>query len=226
MAGKRPLPAPATPRRRLPREQRRRQLFDVAWRIAREHGADALTLGRLAEEAGVAKPVVYAHFASRDRLLEALYLEFDARQGAVVVEALRASEPTLEARARVLADRYVECVLAQGRELPGVSAALSTSPELERFKRACQADFLAIYRDALQPFAATGDIAQAGLLGMLGAAERLSAAAAGGELPAARAKAELFHAIRDMVLRQGAGDEPGPGSRKAGPARAKARTAR
>ena len=61
------------PRRRMSREERQRQLLDVAWRLVREEGTEALTLGRLAEQAGVTKPVVYDHFSTRPGLLAALY---------------------------------------------------------------------------------------------------------------------------------------------------------
>ena len=45
-------------RKRLSRDERRRQLLDVAWQLVRDEGTDALSLGRLAEQAGVTKPVV------------------------------------------------------------------------------------------------------------------------------------------------------------------------
>jgi hypothetical protein len=37
--------SPAQPRRRLSREDRQRQLLDVAWQLIRAEGTDALTLG-------------------------------------------------------------------------------------------------------------------------------------------------------------------------------------
>ena len=42
----------------MSREDRRRQLLSVAWQLVRNEGTDALTLGYLAERAGVTKPVV------------------------------------------------------------------------------------------------------------------------------------------------------------------------
>jgi AcrR family transcriptional regulator len=72
------------PRRRLARDARLRQLLDAAWRVVREEGTEALTLGRLAEQSGVTKPVVYDHFGTRSGLLAALYQEFDARQTAIM----------------------------------------------------------------------------------------------------------------------------------------------
>jgi AcrR family transcriptional regulator len=193
------------PRRRLSREERHRQLLDVAWLLIREEGTEALTLGRLAEQAGVTKPVVYDHFGTRPGLLAALYQEFDARQTALMDSALQASEPTLAGRAAVIASSYVDCVLLQGREIPGVIAALAGSPELEKIKREYEAAFIEKCRIVLAPFAGAGAIASAGLWAMLGAAEALSYAAATGEITAAQAQDELFETIVAMVDRSAHG---------------------
>ncbi|NWA35767.1 TetR/AcrR family transcriptional regulator [Pseudomonas sp. C6002] len=189
------------PRRRLSRDDRLRQLLDVAWQLVREEGTDALTLGHLAELAGVTKPVVYDHFGDRAGLLAALYEDFDARQNQVFAAAIEASEPTLDDRAWVIASCYVDCVLLQGREIPGVIAALAGSPELETIKREYDAIFLGKCRDALSPFAVDGVIGQPGLRAMLGAADALSHAAASGEISPLEAQEELFASIKSMVSR-------------------------
>ena len=54
---------------RLSSASRRRQLLAVALSIVREEGADRLTLGHLAQRAGVSKPVAYDHFGTRSGLL-------------------------------------------------------------------------------------------------------------------------------------------------------------
>ncbi|MBO9710093.1 MAG: TetR/AcrR family transcriptional regulator [Caulobacter sp.] len=198
------------PRRRLAREERLRQLLTVAWALVRDEGTDALSLGRLAERAGVTKPVVYDHFQTRGGLLAALYRDFDGRQTALMDAALRASEPTLAGRARVIATSYVDCVLLQGREIPGVIAALASTPELETLKRDYDAAFMEKCRAALAPFAASRAIAPAGLWAMLGAAESLSHAAATGDLTARQAQDELFETILAMVARNAR--SPGPDS--------------
>lgn len=197
------------PRRRLSREERQRQLLDVAWAMAREEGTEALTLGRIAERAGVTKPVVYDHFVTRAGLLAALYKEYDLRQTALMDAALQASEATLAARASVIASSYVGCVLLQGREIPGVISALASSPELEQIKRDYELIFIEKCRTALAPFAGSGDIAPAGLRAMLGAAEALSHAAAIGEISAEQAQGELYEIIVAMIERA----RSGPGSR-------------
>jgi AcrR family transcriptional regulator len=199
---KRGTPRAGGPRQRLPRQERYRQLIETAWRVVREAGSDALTLGTLAEQAGVAKPVVYDHFATRNGLLAALYGEFDTQQHALIDAAMQASEATLASRASVIAGSYVDCVLAQGRELPGVRAALAGAPELEAIKRESESAFLEKCRDLLAPFAPGKDIAAAGLRAMQGAAEALSDAAAAGDITPAQAKQELRDTIEAMVVRQ------------------------
>jgi hypothetical protein len=119
--------------------------------------------------------------------------------------ALQASEPVLAQRAAVIASSYVDCVLSQGREIPGVSAALAGSPELEKIKRAYEAAFIEKCRIVLTPFAGAGDIASAALWAMLGAAEALSYAAATGEITASEAQDELFETIVAMVARSTSG---------------------
>ncbi|WP_338868328.1 helix-turn-helix domain-containing protein [Myxococcus stipitatus] len=194
---------PPSPRRlRLTREERLQQLLDVSWRIIRDEGTDALTLGRLAEQAEVTKPVVYDHFGTRNGLLVALYEEFDRRQTAIMDAALAARGPTLAKMAGVIASAYVDCVLTQGREIPDVLAALAGSPELEATKRAYQAAFMEKCRVALAPLSKGGAPGTASLWAMLGAAEALSKAAAMGDVTAADAKEELARTIVAIFSRK------------------------
>ncbi|WP_094542434.1 TetR/AcrR family transcriptional regulator [Brucella grignonensis] len=191
----------AVKRVRLNREDRLRKLLDVAWQLAREEGTDALTLPRMADEAGVTKPVIYDHFGTRNGLLTALYQDFDVRQTAVIDAALEACEPTVEGTARVIASSYVECVLAQGREIPSVLAGLAGSPELEAVKRDYQQAFIEKCRKFLAPFTGTKGVLQSSFWAMLGAADALSHAAATGEITAEQAQAELYEIIMAMVSR-------------------------
>jgi len=140
-------------RSRLSREARARQLLEVAWTLINEEGTDALTLGRLAEAAGVTKPVVYDHFGAREGLLAALYENFDVRQTIRFDTAVAAAEPSLPDKARVFADAYIDCVITQGREIPGVLAALSGSPQLNLVKRQYQKALLEKCAGIFAPFA-------------------------------------------------------------------------
>ncbi|MCU7373914.1 TetR/AcrR family transcriptional regulator [Paucibacter sp. O1-1] len=196
-----PPVSPEEPRRRLAREERYRQLMDAARQLVREEGTQALTLGRLAERSGVTKPVVYDHFGALPGLLSALYLEFAARQTALMNAALAASRPTLWDKAAVIAASYVSCFIGQGRELPGVIAALDSTPELQKVKRECELAFMSVCESELAPFAAPRTIAAASLWGVLGAAEALSTAATEGVLSAAQAEDELRQLLVDIVGR-------------------------
>lgn len=63
--------APPKPRR-LPAEQRREQLLDVVTQIVLDEGFAAVSIDRVAREAGIARTVVYAQFGNLEGLLAAL----------------------------------------------------------------------------------------------------------------------------------------------------------
>ncbi|MEQ9887300.1 TetR/AcrR family transcriptional regulator [Pectobacterium zantedeschiae] len=188
-------------RQRLSREERHIQLIQAAWQIIREEGTEALTLGHLAEQAGVTKPVVYDHFTNRSGLLAALYKEYDARQTAIMDDMIRKTEPVLEKLATVIATSYIDCVLLQGREMPNVMAALTGTPELEQIRQEYDAIFTEKCRDLFAPFCSAQPLHDAALRAMLGSAEGLSYAAVKGIITEQQAKDELFHVIISMVQR-------------------------
>lgn len=188
-------------RRRLTREARTRQLLEASWALISDEGTDALTLGRLADVAGVTKPVVYDHFGTRNGLLAALYQDYDIRQTALFDSAVTAAKPTLSDKARIFAAAYVDCVLTQGREIQGVLAALSGSPELTVVKRQYQKALIEKCAGIFEPFAGSGGVSSASLWAMLGAADTLSEAAVMGDITEEQAKEELRQALLGMVRR-------------------------
>jgi AcrR family transcriptional regulator len=198
-------PAPAKelqPRRRLARADRIRQLLDVSWNLIREEGADALTLGRVATAAGVSKPIVYEHFGTRNGLLAALYEDFDIVQTGHIDTAVSAAPAYLNDKAGVIASSYIDCVLTQGREIPGVLAALSGSPELSTLKRQYQKTFIVKCHEVLAPFAHRKEIPEAAMWSILGAAESLANAAVLGDLAEEQASTELQRIILEIVNRR------------------------
>jgi AcrR family transcriptional regulator len=62
---------------RLPAEQRRSQLLEVAIRLFAEHGFHATSMDDIAEAAGVTKPVLYQHFPSKRALYRELLDDVD-----------------------------------------------------------------------------------------------------------------------------------------------------
>lgn len=194
-------PSEVPSRRRMTREARARQLLDVSWTLIDDEGTDALTLGRLAEAAGVTKPVVYDHFGTREGLLAALYEDFDTRQTALFDTAIVAAKPTLPDKARAFADAYIACVMTQGRDIQGVMAALNGSPELKKVKRHYQKILLNKCAQIFAPFAGRSGVHNASLWALLGAADALSDAAVLGDIAEHEAKETLRITLMEVVQR-------------------------
>lgn len=70
---------------RLPADQRRRQLLEVARDVFAQHGFHATSMDVIAERAGVTKPVLYQHFPSKREL----YVELLHDTGVQMIAALR-----------------------------------------------------------------------------------------------------------------------------------------
>lgn len=91
-----------TDRRRMAKEDRREQLLDVAARLVLDSPASALTMERLAENAGVSKSLPYTHFTSIDDALLALYEREAIRLGEFIWSRLEGADSGPEpARDRV-----------------------------------------------------------------------------------------------------------------------------
>jgi AcrR family transcriptional regulator len=136
-------------RTRLSKVDRRAQLLSVAREMIRAEGADALTLGTLADRAGITKPVVYEHFGDRPGLFAALYRQFDERQDASLGAALANARPDLDGVVDVIAASYIACARAEGVEMAGVVAALQGAPVLARIRQESVVAYVERCRGAL-----------------------------------------------------------------------------
>jgi AcrR family transcriptional regulator len=169
--------------RRLSRAERRLQLLDTAAALVRTEGADALTLARVAEEAGVTKPVVYGHFDTRVGLLTALYEQVDQQQTAATSAALEARAHNLTEAASMLAEAYLDCVLHIGKEFGGITAALLANAELTGLLEAGRRRYAISFLEAVERFTnhpiADG---QTVMLAVVGAAETLAREVIAGQL--------------------------------------------
>lgn len=77
---------------RLPKEQRRRQLLQVARTVFSEGGYHGVSMEEIAEAAGVSKPVLYQHFPGKHELYVALVEHSLNRLGSDLLEALQGAE--------------------------------------------------------------------------------------------------------------------------------------
>lgn len=72
---------------RLPAHERRRQLLDAALGAFARDGFQGTSMNRIAEAAGVTKPVLYQHFASKRALFGEVLGDVGERLAAVILEA-------------------------------------------------------------------------------------------------------------------------------------------
>ncbi|MCH2437715.1 MAG: TetR/AcrR family transcriptional regulator [Acidimicrobiales bacterium] len=84
-------------RSRMSAADRRRQILDVGLEVFARHGYHETSMSALAAEAGVTKPVLYQHFASKHDLFEELLAETGER----LMRAIEASEVEETPRRRV-----------------------------------------------------------------------------------------------------------------------------
>ncbi|UMG91064.1 TetR/AcrR family transcriptional regulator [Nocardioides sp. TF02-7] len=84
---------------RLRREERRRQLLDVAEALFVERGLDAVSLEDVARAAGVTRPVVYEHFENKAALFVACVNRAREHWRTLMAEAV-AAEETAEGKLR------------------------------------------------------------------------------------------------------------------------------
>lgn len=181
------------PRQRMPKNDRHRQLLDAARDLIRAAGTDDFTLARLAEHAGVTKPLVYDHFGDRSGVLAELYRAFETRQREMLHAALRDAPADLSAVSGIVADAYIDCSLAEGRELADVVAALAGSATLSQVRREAEEAYLEICRGALTSF--SGSIDSAGLLAIVGAGDALARRALDDTITADEARTALARVV-------------------------------
>lgn len=191
--------------KRLPKEERRRQLLATALDIVRRDGTDALTLAILAEQSGVTKPIAYEHFGTRAGLLNALYRDYEEQQNAAMRDAIAASGRSLAEVAEIVAAAYVDCALVSGPASEDIAAALSAYEESKDFLQASRRACIAEYAQAFSSVAAIPEERREALFsGILGATEALARLAATGQITREAAVATIAQIAVGAVKELGA----------------------
>src|SRR5690606_34756895 len=161
--------------KKLPRADRRAQLLETARAIVREEGTDALTLGALAERAGVSKPITYSHFNTRSGLMIALYKEIMDQQVEALATALEQTPARLEDVAQVGANAYMECTTAVGPEWHAIAAALRGDAQMDAYQQEMIRGHIAFYEEVLTPLSRLSpEVVRRRCVGLIGAAEAVS----------------------------------------------------
>ncbi|WVT72469.1 TetR/AcrR family transcriptional regulator [Sinorhizobium chiapasense] len=189
-----------TKSRKLAKPERRAQLIETAKAILRECGADALTLGHLAERAGVSKPIAYEHFGTREGLLIALSQEIEDRHATKLQAALAEAPKQLGAVAAIISSVYIDCAVDSGEEWQAISAALRGNADMIATQQQQADDYVAMIQAALGPFAKipAGDL-RLRCTGIAGAAEAIGRELIRGRTNETAASANLAALIVDSV---------------------------
>ena len=189
-----------SPARRLPKAERHQQLLDTALLIVREEDVDRLTLGRLAERAGVSKPVVYDHFPKRSALLIELYRWIDIERVTAFETAMAASARGLDETVDALASAYIHCAADKTGEFHAVGAALAGSEEKAVVFQELLDNCVTMFVSVLTPHAGMPqESLQKCCVGLVGAGEALSVALGRGRLTHDEAVSALASLIRGVV---------------------------
>ena len=187
---------PIAPRRRLSRADRQEQLLRTALMMVREEGTSSLTLARVAERAGVTKPVAYDHFGSTDGLLVALYKAIDQDQSRALFDAMAAEPHDLASAARRISDAYMHCYADTSGEWQAVAGALRGNPEIDATHRELLSGYVDRFGTALGRYSELpAPVVRVRCVGLVGAAEALSSDMVRGGLLEAEASAALADLI-------------------------------
>ncbi|MBE9373749.1 TetR/AcrR family transcriptional regulator [Saccharopolyspora sp. HNM0983] len=116
-------------RRRMPKQQRSRELvgriLSTAGELFAERGYAETTTNAVADRAGVSVGSLYQFFADKDEILTALQEEWTTRLGAALDERLRAD---LGAEPAETIENVLDIHAAFNRDPPGLLGFLLTSP--------------------------------------------------------------------------------------------------
>ena len=95
------------------------RILDTAWELIRERGTNAVTIGEIADAAGVSRQLVYFHFENRAGLLVAMARHHDRRSGIVERLVATRSLPPVEGLEELLRAwcQYVPEILPVARDL-------------------------------------------------------------------------------------------------------------
>lgn len=122
---------PTTDRRRIRGERTRQAILSRAAQLASSEGLEAVSLQRLADELGISKSGLFAHFGSKEELQLATIETACRIYDDVVVEPALAKQTGIE-RLRALTDRFFahveEGVFPGGCFFASVTAEVDTHP--------------------------------------------------------------------------------------------------
>ncbi len=98
---------------RMSAEQRRDSLVDIALDLLRDSGAESVTIGSVAEIAGVTRTLVYKHFENRQDLIQGVYRR-EAAKLHVLIRDRVVAEQGFEAKLRAFVAAVLSAIDTHG----------------------------------------------------------------------------------------------------------------
>lgn len=135
---------------RVPSEQRRRQLLDVATVLVSERGAESVTVTDVAVRAKVSRPLVYRLFPTRQALVRAVLDDFSAYLSNAYRDVLvRLLPGTLEALVEGFVQASCDAIEARGAGPWRLLDGTSGDPEIAGLGRGALRGVLAPWQERL-----------------------------------------------------------------------------
>lgn len=137
-------------------EETRAAILERAFASASQVGLEGLTIGGLADEVGLSKSGLFAHFDSKEAL-QLQVLETAAERFVETVVAPALKEPRGEPRVRALFERWMEWETAKFQ--PGGCIFIATANELDDRPGPVRERLVGLQRDWLEALATAARIA-------------------------------------------------------------------
>jgi len=143
--------------KRVPPDERRRQLIEEASHILTDEGLDRLQISALAERAGVSRPLVYRVFPTRYALLRAVLEDFTEAVNARFHQALMRALPagTIESITTAFIEASCDVIEEKGAGPWLLLDARGSDPEVARIGRETFVMLLGPWREQLATFTGT-----------------------------------------------------------------------
>ena len=122
---------PATARRRLPAEERRRAVLDAARDVFARRGYHGAGIAEIASTCGCSEPILYRHFASKQALFAAVLVDAAALLRARIAPIFEEAEDPLDALVAVAATASEDELFIQISRLRMLAATLVSEPEIQ-----------------------------------------------------------------------------------------------
>lgn len=133
----------------------RTAILEAAWALAQEHGVRGVTMGLVAEQAGISRATLYKYFRGVDDILVAAHAEHVQAHLAKLRSALDTADTPRQGLERLI-EHYTEICFHRGRDgAAGVAALVHTGAQ-QHHQHAHQLNRLVV--DAIRAAQQAGDV--------------------------------------------------------------------